>query len=123
MESLPAANERRAVRATPLPVALYESNGLLFELFDGGQPSLPMVIRWERLMPIIRKDDINTNETEWSRKMLQGDSMKMIHFLNALRECFHQELAVKTGWGREEVKAAFERAVSNALAHNTTIVS
>jgi len=47
--------------------------------------------------------------------------MKMTDFLNALRECFHQELAAKTGWGREELKAAFERAISNALAQRITV--
>jgi len=55
MESLPAGNECPPVRVTPLPIALYESNGLLFELYDGGQPFEPTVIRWERLKPVIRK--------------------------------------------------------------------
>lgn len=36
----------------PLPTALYVSNGLIFELFDGGQPRRNFVIRWERLEPI-----------------------------------------------------------------------
>ena len=121
MESHPTLSERPPARAIPLPIALYESNGLLFELYDGGQPSQPRMIRWERLQPVIRKDDINTSQKEWSRKMLQADPMKMIDFLNALRECFHQELAAKTGWGRAEVKAAFERAIANALAQKTTI--
>ncbi len=121
MESLPTLNECPALRVIPFPVALYESNGLLFELYDGGQPYQPMVIRWERLQPVFRKDDINANEKEWSRKALQAGSMKMTDFLNALRECFHQELAVKTGWGRDELKAVFERAISNALTKKTTI--
>ena len=80
-----------------------------------------MVIRWERLQPVFRKDDINTNEKERSREVLQAGSMKMTDFLKVLRQCFHQELAAKTGWGREELKAAFERAISNALAQRTTI--
>ena len=121
MESLPAGNECPPVRVTPLPIALYESNGLLFELYDGGQPFQPTVIRRERLKPVIRKDDVNANEKEWSRKVLQAEPMKMTDFLNALRECFHQELAAKTGWGREELKAAFERAISNSLAQRITV--
>ena len=121
MESLPSANERPAVGVIPLPIALYESNGLLFELYDGGQPYQPLVIRWERLQPVCGKDDINTNEKEWSRKVLQADPMKMTDFVHVLRECFHQELAAKTGWGREELRVAFERAISNALAQKTTI--
>lgn len=102
-------------------IALYESNGFLFELYDGGQPYQPIVIRWERLQPVIRKDAIETDEKEWSRKILRTDQMKMTDFLNTLRECFHQELAAKTGWGREELKAAFERAISNAVAPRTNI--
>lgn len=121
MKSLPAQSKCPTSRVFPLPVALYESNGLLFELFDGGQPYQAMVIRWERLQPVIRKDDIDPNRQEWGRKMLQADPMKMTDFLNALRECFHEELAAKTGWAREEVKTAFERAISNAFAQKTTI--
>lgn len=35
----------------PLPYALYDSNGLLFELYDGGQRSKPHHIQWTRLEP------------------------------------------------------------------------
>jgi len=34
---------------SPLPIALYESKGLIFELYQGGQPDQSYVIRWERL--------------------------------------------------------------------------
>ncbi len=121
MESLPTLNESPALPVIPFPVALYESNGLLFELYHGGQPSQPIVIRGERLQSVVRKDEINPNEKEWSRKMLQANPMRMTDFLNGLRECFHQELAVETGWGRDELKAVFERAISNALTKKTTI--
>ena len=36
----------------PLPIALYDSNGLLFELYEGGQPYRRHHIVWERLKPI-----------------------------------------------------------------------
>jgi hypothetical protein len=36
----------------PLPVASYDSNGLLFELYDGGQPYCSFAIRWETIKPI-----------------------------------------------------------------------
>ena len=36
----------------PLPIALYDSNGLLFELYDGGQPCRSFAIRWETIKPI-----------------------------------------------------------------------
>ena len=33
----------------PLPIALYSSNGLLFELYEGGQPFRRHHIVWERV--------------------------------------------------------------------------
>lgn len=33
----------------PLPIALYSSNGLLFELYEGGQPCRRHHIVWERV--------------------------------------------------------------------------
>jgi hypothetical protein len=45
----------------PLPIALYDSNGLLFERYDGGQSSRPFVIRWERLKPIRETDEGSAN--------------------------------------------------------------
>jgi hypothetical protein len=38
-------------RVIPLPTALYVSEGLIFELYDGGQPCRSFSIRWERLVP------------------------------------------------------------------------
>ena len=35
----------------PLPVALYVSNELILELYDGRQPSRRFSIRWERFVP------------------------------------------------------------------------
>ena len=35
----------------PLPVALYVSGELIFELYDGGQPSGRFAIRWDRFVP------------------------------------------------------------------------
>jgi hypothetical protein len=34
----------------PLPIALYVSGELIFELYDGGQPSRRFSIRWERFV-------------------------------------------------------------------------
>lgn len=42
--------------------------------------------------------------------------MRLHEFIDVLREAFHQELSAKTGWGREELKRAFERAISSTLA-------
>ena len=50
-------SESRNTKATlipvvPLPIALYDSNGLLFELYNGGQPHRSFAIRWETIKPI-----------------------------------------------------------------------
>ncbi len=38
----------------PLPYAWYVSGDLIFELYDGGQPSQNFSIRWEHLKPIAK---------------------------------------------------------------------
>lgn len=43
-----------------LPVALYVSGGLIFELYNGGQPQRKFVIRWERLRPTVPDTEENT---------------------------------------------------------------
>ena len=45
-----SANSARAP-VIPLPVALYVSDELIFELYDGGQPCRRFSICWERLVP------------------------------------------------------------------------
>jgi hypothetical protein len=37
----------------PLPIALYVSGELIFELYDGGRSSRRFSIRWDRLIPTI----------------------------------------------------------------------
>ena len=46
---LPADSAHPSV--IPLPIALYVSGELIFELYDGGQPSRRFAIRWERFVP------------------------------------------------------------------------
>jgi hypothetical protein len=36
----------------PIPIALYVSDGLVFELYGGGQPPTEYHIRWQHLKPI-----------------------------------------------------------------------
>lgn len=48
-------------------------------------------------------------------------TMNLSTFLEYLRQAFHKELSAKTGWGREELKMAFERAVSDTLARHTEL--
>jgi hypothetical protein len=49
----------------PLPVALYSSNGLLFELYEGGQPCRRHQIVWERVRTIEERPSTSspTNQT------------------------------------------------------------
>jgi hypothetical protein len=44
--------EASCIAVVPLPIALYDSNGLLFELYDGGQPYRSFAIHWETIKPI-----------------------------------------------------------------------
>ncbi len=47
----PAPADSTRAPVIPLPVALYVSNELIFELYDGGQPRRRFSICWERLVP------------------------------------------------------------------------
>ena len=47
----------------PLPVALYVSDELIFELYDGGQPRRRFSIRWERLVPGKQSEPESTQES------------------------------------------------------------
>ena len=47
----PPPAEGARLLVIPLPTALYVSDGLVFELYDGGQPCRSFSIRWERLVP------------------------------------------------------------------------
>jgi len=46
----PSADSARPL-VIPLPIALYVSGELIFELYDGGQPCRRFSMRWERLVP------------------------------------------------------------------------
>jgi hypothetical protein len=47
----PAPADRSRAPVISLPIALYVSGDLIFELYDGGQPCRRFSIRWERLVP------------------------------------------------------------------------
>jgi hypothetical protein len=47
----PAPADRPCAPVIPLPVALYISDELIFELYEGGQSCRRFSIRWERLAP------------------------------------------------------------------------
>jgi hypothetical protein len=51
------ANHAAPHMVEPLPYALYESNGLLFELYNGGKAYLPHAITWVRLEPTLVNSD------------------------------------------------------------------
>jgi hypothetical protein len=47
----PPSDDRSRAPVIPLPIALYVSGELIFELYDGGQPCRRFSIRWERFVP------------------------------------------------------------------------
>jgi hypothetical protein len=47
----PASADSPRPPVIPLPIALYVSGELIFELYDGGQPSRRFAIHWERFVP------------------------------------------------------------------------
>jgi hypothetical protein len=47
----PASSDGACTPSISLPIALYVSGELIFELYDGGQPSRRFSIRWERFVP------------------------------------------------------------------------
>lgn len=49
----PPSTSTSSQHVTPLPYALYESHGLLFELYDGGQPQRRHEVQWVRLKPSV----------------------------------------------------------------------
>lgn len=51
------ANQASPHSIEPLPYALYDSNGLLFELYEGGKARLPHAITWVKLKPIFANID------------------------------------------------------------------
>jgi hypothetical protein len=60
-ESIPALRH-----VIPLPIALYSSDGLLFELYDGGRPWRPHHIVWERVKTV-EEQTAATSSAEPSR--------------------------------------------------------
>jgi hypothetical protein len=50
----PCQNPCRPVN--PLPIALYVSGELIYELYEGGQPGRKFSIRWERLIPMEQRE-------------------------------------------------------------------
>ncbi len=52
----PPSTSSSSKRVIPLPYTLYESDGLLFELYDGGQPRRRHEIEWVRLKPAVVSD-------------------------------------------------------------------
>ena len=49
-----------------VPVRLYESNGMIFELYDGGRPYQQMAIRWEHLESI---EGMESQPPEFHRRL------------------------------------------------------
>jgi hypothetical protein len=50
-------------RIVPLPYALYDSNGLIFELYDGGQRRKHHEISWVKLEPMRSSDNADRDDS------------------------------------------------------------
>ena len=59
---LPSADSPRSP-VIPLPIALYVSGELIFELYDGGRPSRRFSIRWERFVPTTENESEATQRS------------------------------------------------------------
>jgi hypothetical protein len=46
----PSSADSARAAVIPLPIALYVSGELIFELYDGGQPCHKFSIHWDRLV-------------------------------------------------------------------------
>jgi hypothetical protein len=57
-----SATDVDCLRVMSLPYALYESDGLIFELHEGGQPRRRHEITWIRLKPIESPDKIASDD-------------------------------------------------------------
>lgn len=72
-EKTAAPSEASPCPRFPLPVALYESNGVIFELYRGGRRYEPIVILWERLktVTITRHEGVFDVDINQGRRKLQ----------------------------------------------------
>lgn len=57
-------------QVVPLPHALYESNGVAFELYQGGRPHQALLIRWRQL----RTFTVVRGELTFHVRVSQADS-------------------------------------------------
>jgi hypothetical protein len=56
IEHNPPSSESVGLPVNPLPIALYVSGELIYELYEGGQPGRKFSISWERLVPIEQRE-------------------------------------------------------------------
>jgi len=59
----PAPADSARAPVVPLPVALYISGELIFELYDEGQPCRSFSIRWDRFVPTTESESEATQRS------------------------------------------------------------
>jgi hypothetical protein len=69
----PPPAESARLPVIPVPTALYVSDGLIFELYDGGQPCRSFSIRWERLVPAKENEPGAASEAPQTRSRTHKD--------------------------------------------------
>lgn len=74
-ESVIHLSANSTVSAALVPHALYESNGTIFELYVGGRPYQPFVMRWEQLKTatVIREGDYSVEVRIHQRRRAPSD--------------------------------------------------
>ena len=67
-ESATGSTNSLPSRVIPPPIALYELDGLIYEVYRGARPPQSFVIRWERLKSFaITRDDHSTADVHISQ--------------------------------------------------------
>jgi hypothetical protein len=69
----PPSSDSARPPVIPLPVALYVSDELIFELYDGGQPCRRFSIRWERLVPAKDSEPVAAPQNAQTGLLIQED--------------------------------------------------
>ena len=59
----PLSDSPRRPPVIPLPIALYVSGELIFELYDGGQPCRRFSICWKRFVPTTENESEATQRS------------------------------------------------------------
>jgi hypothetical protein len=75
----PASADSARAPVISLPVALYVSGKLIFDLYDGGLPCRRFLIRWERLVPTKKSEPVGRPTGSANRLALTARLVPVFH--------------------------------------------